>query len=323
MKKLLSIALLFCFTVITFQGCKTSSTLTNIKVLLDWVPNTNHSGLYVALEKGFYEEVGLHIEIIQANEGGTSQLIGADQGTFGISYQEEVTFAREKGIPVKAIATILQHNTSGFASPVEKNIQSPKDFEYKTYGGWGSPVEIATLKALMEKYNANFETVDIATIGAVDFLTATQKVVDFAWIYYGWDGIAAEQKNIDLHFIDLGKEHESLDFYTPVIIANDDLILSNPDLIKKFLEATQKGYLFCIENPDEAANTLMKYTPESDPEIILASQKWVNEYYIDPPTPWGYMEQQRWDLYTTWLYENELIETMVDASDMFTNEFLP
>jgi len=121
----------------------------------------------------------------------------------------------------------------------------------------------------------------------------------------------------------VGKEHESLDFYTPIIIVNDDLILSNPNLIKKFLEATQKGYLFCIENPDEAANFLMKHTPESDPDFILASQKWVNEYYIDSPTPWGFMETQRWDLYTTWLLDNELIETMVESSDMFTNEFLP
>ncbi|MDD4029572.1 MAG: ABC transporter substrate-binding protein [Caldisericia bacterium] len=326
MKKWIVSCFILCFCGTILQGCtmkKASDSLTKVKVLLDWVPNTNHTGLYVALEEGFYEEYGLYVEIIQASEGGTSQLIGAKQATFGISYQEEVTFAKEKGIPVQAIATILQHNTSGFASPASKNIKSPKDFEYKTYGGWGSPVEIATLKALMEKYDADFETLDIATIGAVDFLTATQNVVDFAWIYYGWDGVAAELKNIDLHFIDLGKEHESLDFYTPVIIVNEDTIVSNPDLISTFLEATYKGYAFCIENPEKAASILMKYTPESDPEMILASQKWVDDYYIDPPTPWGYMQKDRWDLYTKWLFDNQLIDTMIDSDDMYTNEFLP
>jgi ABC-type nitrate/sulfonate/bicarbonate transport system substrate-binding protein len=326
MKNWIVVGLILCFCCTLLPSCttqKSADSLTNVKVLLDWVPNTNHTGLYVALEEGFYEEAGLRVEIIQANEGGTSQLIGAKQATFGISYQEEVTFAKEKGIPVKAVATILQHNTSGFASPIEKNIKTPKDFEYNTYGGWGSPVEIATLKALMEKYDADFETLEIATIGAVDFLTATQNVVDFAWIYYGWDGVAAKLQNIDLNYIDLGEEHESLDFYTPVIIVNDETIKLDPSLISTFLEATYKGYAYCIENPEKAASILMKHSPESNPEMILESQKWVDDYYFDPPTPWGAMQKERWDLYTKWLYDNQLIETMIDSTDMYTNEFLP
>ncbi len=325
------VLILLCFMLVGMSLISCSSTSNNeeqkkleqVTVLLDWVPNTNHTGMYVALENGYYEQEGLEVEIIQANEGGTSQLIGADKGTFGISYQEEVTFAKEKEIPVKAIATILQHNTSGFASPSSKNIVTPKDFENKIYGGWGSPVEIATLKALMTKYNANFDTLEIATIGAIDFFAATESNVDFTWIYYGWDGIAAEQKGVDINYIDLGKENSNLDFYTPVIIASEKLIQSDPSLIKRFLEATKKGYEFSIHNPEAASEVLLKYAPELDKNLVLASQKWVANYYLEPNTPWGFMEDTRWDNYTEWLYTNNLIQSKVPSSVLFTNEFIP
>ncbi|MCK5847699.1 MAG: ABC transporter substrate-binding protein [Caldisericia bacterium] len=329
MKRLYSIvvSLLLCF--ILFVGCTSNNDKANtdilepVSILLDWTPNTNHTGLVVALKKGFYRNQGLDVEIIQANEGGTSQLIGANQGTFGISYQEEVTFACEKEIPVKAIAAIIQHNTSGFASPAEKNIVTPVDFENRTYGGWGSPVEIATIKALMKKYDANFDSISIATIGATDFFTATQKDIDFTWIYYGWDGIAAENRNIDINFIDLGKENSDLDFYTPVIIANNVLLIEQPEMVKKFLFATQMGYEFCIENPEEAATILLEYAPELDSELVIGSQKWLASQYVNDSSSWGLMEKSRWDNYTEWLHENDLIERQVESNLMFTNEYLP
>jgi ABC-type nitrate/sulfonate/bicarbonate transport system substrate-binding protein len=101
-----------------------------------------------------------------------------------------VTYAltAKNPLPILAIAAIIQNNTSGFASPKEKDIKSPKDFENKRYGGWGSPMEEAMLKALMEKEGADFSKLEMIDIGASDFFTSISRDVDFAWIYYGWDG---------------------------------------------------------------------------------------------------------------------------------------
>ncbi|MFZ2331118.1 MAG: ABC transporter substrate-binding protein, partial [Atribacterota bacterium] len=109
------IGILFCSTLSVLSG----NTLREITVLLEWVPNTNHTGMYVALEKGFYEEEGLLVNIIQPEEGGAAPFIAAGQGEFGISHQEQMTYActADEPLPVVAIAAILQHNTSGFASP--------------------------------------------------------------------------------------------------------------------------------------------------------------------------------------------------------------
>ncbi|MCJ7666179.1 MAG: ABC transporter substrate-binding protein, partial [Actinobacteria bacterium] len=101
--------------------------LQNITIVLDWVPNTNHTGIYVASENGYYNDEGLEIEIIQPSEGGSAELIAAGKGDFGISYQEQVTYARtaKNPLPIVAIAAIIQHNTSGFASPEDKDIKTP------------------------------------------------------------------------------------------------------------------------------------------------------------------------------------------------------
>lgn len=299
--------------------------LEKITVILDWVPNTNHTGLYVAKELGFYEEEGLDIEIIQPSEGGSADLIAAGQGHFGISYQEQVTYAltARNPLPIKAIAAIIQNNTSGFASPKDKNITTPKDFENKRYGGWGSPMEEAMLKALMEKEGADFSKLEMIDIGASDFFTSITRDVDFVWIYYGWDGVAAELRDFDLNFMLLQDLDSSLNFYTPVIIANTSLIENNPDLIRVFLNATSKGYEFCIDKPSEAAEILLKQVPELDRDMVINSQKYLSTEYKKDAPQWGYMEEVIWQTFADWMSDLNLLEKRLEAANAFTNDFLP
>ena len=172
------------------QGSKTND-LEKITVVLDWTPNTNHTGLYVAKDLGFYEDEGLDVEIIMPGEAGADQLVASGKADFGVSYQESITQARIQDVPIVSIAAVIQHNTSGFASLSEKNIETPKDFEGKKYGGWGSPVEKSVIASLMNKENANPDEVDIINIGDADFFTAVERDVDFAWIYYAWTGVEA------------------------------------------------------------------------------------------------------------------------------------
>lgn len=299
--------------------------LQKVTVVLDWVPNTNHTGMYVALDKGYYKEQGLDVEIIQPTAGGSADLIAAGQGDFGISYQEQITYARtaDNPLPVKAIAAIIQHNTSGFASPKSKNIVTSKDFEGKKYGGWGAPSEAATLKGLMEKSGGDFSKLEMVDIGTADFFSSVEKNVDFTWIYYGWDGIAAELKNYPINFIKLQDVDPNLDFYTPVIIASEDKIKNNPDLVKKFLKATAQGYQDSISKPEEAANILLKYAPETDKDLAIASQKYLASQYIADAPRWGEMKLSMWENYANWMFDKKLINQKLNANEAFTNEYLP
>ncbi|MEI7615783.1 MAG: ABC transporter substrate-binding protein, partial [Actinomycetota bacterium] len=299
--------------------------LQKITVVLDWVPNTNHTGIYVARDKGYYAEEGFEVEIIQPAEGGAADLIAAGKGEFGISYQEQVTYARiaSPPLPIKAVAAIIAHNTSGFASPVEKNIKTPKDFEGKKYGGWGSPVEEALIRALMEKNGADYSKVQIINIGASDFITSVQKDVDFSWIFYGWDGIASEAKGFKINFLKLQDFDKNIDFYTPVIITSEKIIKDNPDMVKKFLRATSKGYNFAIGSPEESALVLVKNAPELDMQIVLASQKYLAAQYRADSPKWGIMNEGLWQNFSKWMLDNNLIKQSFDYKNAYTNEFLP
>jgi ABC-type nitrate/sulfonate/bicarbonate transport system substrate-binding protein len=321
-------------SAVYLSSCRTSSgngnsdskgQLKKITVVLDWVPNTNHTGIYVAKDKGYYKEKGLEVEIIQPTEGGAADLIAAGKGEFGISYQEQVTYARlaTPPLPVKAIAAIIAHNTSGFASPVEKNIKTPKDFEGKIYGGWGSPIEETMLRALMKKYNADYSKVQIVNIGASDFITSVQKDVDFSWIFYGWDGIASEVKGFKINFLKLQDFDKNIDFYTPVIVTSEKIIRDDPEMVKKFLNATSEGYNFAISNPEESAKILLKNAPELDKEIVSASQKYLAAQYQADSTKWGIMNEELWKNFSKWMLDNNLIAQDFDYKNAYTNELLP
>lgn len=296
-----------------------------VTFILDWLPNTNHTGIYTAIEEGYFKEEGLEVEVVQPQEGDSNALIGAGKGEFGISSQEQVTMARtsKNPIPIKAVATVIQHNTSGFASPTDKGIKSPKDFEGKKYGSWGIELERAFLKTLMEKEQADFEKLEIFDLMSYDFFTSVTKDVDFQWIFYGWDGIAAEVKDFPINFIKLQDVDPKLDFYTPVIITNEKLIETNPDLVKKFLRAATKGYESAIENPEQSVEYLLKHAPETDRDIALASQKYLAGEYKKDADRWGEMKLEIWDTFGNWMNDNGILENKLDAKEAFTNEYLP
>ncbi|MCG8541539.1 MAG: ABC transporter substrate-binding protein [Clostridia bacterium] len=296
-----------------------------VTFILEWVPNTNHTGIYAALERGYFKEEGLEVEIVQPQEGDVNALVGAGKGEFGVSYQEQVTMARtvKNPIPITAVAAIIQHNTSGFASPTHKGIKSPKDFEGKKYGGWGTDLERAFLKTLMEKEEGDFDKLEIYDILSYDFFTSVTNDVDFQWIYYGWDGVAAEVKDFPIDFIKLQDIDPRLDFYTPVIITNESTMEAKPELIKKFLRAASRGYEFTIEKPDEAVEYLLKHAPETDREIAIASQRYLADEYKKDAERWGEMKLEVWESFGKWMYENGLLENELDAKEAFTNEYLP
>ncbi|WP_112180217.1 MULTISPECIES: ABC transporter substrate-binding protein [Paraliobacillus] len=324
MKKVLFLLVTLGFII---TGCandeQASQELEKVTMVLDWTPNTNHTGLYVAQAEGFFEEEGLDVEITLPSESGADQVVAAEKADFGISAQETITEARTQDIPIVSIAAVIQHNTSGFASPVDKEITSPADYAGKTYGGWGAPVEAAVIDSLMKQEDASVEDVNIINMGNTDFFTAVERDIDFAWIYYGWTGVEAELRGVDLNMQYLTDYSEKLDYYTPVITTNEMMIDENPETVEKFLAAVAKGYNYAIDNPEEAADILIEAVPDLDPELVKASQAWLSPKYQDDAAKWGVQDVEVWENYADWMYENDLLETELNANDAFTNEFLP
>lgn len=295
-----------------------------VTLMLDWTPNTNHTGLFVAKEKGLFKQEGLEVEIVQPSSQGTlEQLVATGKVEFGVSQQEQVTTARATNLPLVSIGAVLQHNTSGFASISSRNIKNAKDYEGKSYGGWGLPSEEAVLKAIMQKEQADFSKVKMVNIGEADQLTVLSKEIDFTWIFYGWTGIEAKQRNQNLNMLWLKDLDPALDYYTPVLVTNEEMIIKDPETVRRFMKAVSEGYQFAIQYPKEAAELLIKNAPEADANLIKESQAWLSPQYQADATRWGEQKSSVWENYSNWLVERNLLPQKIDASKAYTNEFLP
>ena len=133
---------------------------------LDWVPNTNHSGFYVALDKGWYAEEGIALEIQSPSDPSAAlKQVAAGNTEFGVSFEDEVTIARSNDIMVVSLAAIIQHNTSAFASLKASGIKGPADFEGKTYASYSLPIERPILEGLMRCAGADANKVEFVDVG--------------------------------------------------------------------------------------------------------------------------------------------------------------
>ena len=320
MKKLIC-ALLVCLLLAAPTALAESAT--DVTVILDYIPNTNHTGMYVALDRGYYADAGLNVRIIEPTEGATNTLVAVGKGDFGIAYQEDVTLAHamDEPLPIRAIAALIQHNTSGLVSWTGKNITSVKDFEGKTYAGWGGPGEEAVLRAVMEAEGLDFSTLNMV-ISEGSF-TALEKDVDLMWFFEAWDCVICQLNDFPLNYMPVRDLDERLDYYTPVIITNENMIAEHPDVIRAFLSATMRGYMDAIADPAGCAEVLNKYAPDYSLEMLTISQEYLADKYMEDTDRWGEMKQSVWDNYTDFMAEYNLIDSLIDSAELYTNEFLP
>ena len=323
MKKISKI-LILCLILVFVVSCGKSKSNQKIKIVLDWVPNTNHTGLYVAKDLGYFKEEGLDVEIVQPPEGSTTALIGAGGAEFGISFQDTLakSFAKESPVPVTAVAAILQHNTSGIISLKEKGIDSPKKLEGKKYATWEDNIEQAILKKLVTDDKGDFSKVKLIPYTITDVVTGLKTDVDAVWVYYAWDGIATERAGLQTNFLKIRDYGEELDYYSPVIIANNDFLKKNPEIAKKVLKAIKKGYEYAMKNPEESAKILVKNSPELDINLVTASQKWISKEYQSDAKEWGIIDGNRWNRFYEWLYKNKAIEREIPKNFGYSNEYL-
>ena len=327
MKRFSALALSLILVLSLFACSK--ATEKDITVSLDWTPNTNHTGMYVALEKGYYKDAGLNVSIVQPPEDGAALMCASGEAQFAIEFQDTMaaSLASENPLGITAVAAVLQHNTSGIISRKGEGMDKPSGLTGKTYSTWDSPIEKAILKQLVNDDGGNYDEVKLIPNNITDEAAALENHdTDAVWIFYGWSGINAELSGLDFDYFDFAKEDPVFDYYTPVIIANNAFLESDPETAKAFLAATSKGYEFAVENPEEAAQILIKGDTtgslSGSEELVTESQKWISKKYIDDAEKWGVFDADRWNGFYSWLFDNDLIEVKIENGVGFTNDFL-
>ncbi len=330
MKKLIAIFLSLAL-VFSFAGCgRTADKIEadTITIVLDWTPNTNHTGIFAAQAKGYFEDAGLNVEVVQPPEDGAVTLVASGKAQFGVSFQDSLApaFAGDAAVPVTAVAAVIQHNTSGIVSRAGEGMDTPKGLEGKKYATWDLDVEKATIRDVMTADGGNFDLVELIPSTVTDEVSALQSgSVDAIWIFYGWAGVACQVAGLDTDYFEFADIDPVFDYYTPVIIGNNSWLDENPETAKAFLSALSKGYTYAVQNPKEAADILMEAAPElkNNRDLVYASQEYLAAEYIADAARWGEFDAERWAAFFGWLNENNLLEDEIDPDYGFTNDYLP
>ncbi len=268
----------------------------------------------------------MEVEIVQPPEGGAEVLVASGKAQFGVSFQDTMAPALigDDALPIKAVATILQHNTSGIVSRKGEGIDTPKGMEGKKYATWESPIELATLQNVIEGDGGDFNKVELIPNTITDEVSALKtKSVDAIWIFYGWAGVKTELENLKTDYFAFSDLNPTFDYYTPVIISNNQFLENEPETAKAFLAALSKGYEEAAANPEQAADILCQAVPELDKALVLASQKYLSAQYLADAKQWGYMDPVRWNGFYSWLNENSLLDPELPEDTGFTNDYLP
>lgn len=300
----------------------------NLKVALDWTPNTNHTGFFIAKELGFYAEQGLQVDLLTpADDNYTltpAKKLAIGLADFAIAPFESMVSLNNKLSKVNAIAVavLLQQDISSIASLADSNITRPRDLDNRVYASYQARYEDEIVKQMIisDGGSGNMKIIYPEKLGIWDTLLA--KKADATWIFNNWEGVEAETNNIRLNkfaLADYGIPYG----YSPVLFSTKENISQNLDAYKAFLKATKKGFQSAITNQAQAVAILTKYVSKKDAETIdiAKSQAFVAPFYGDE-TVWGTMESGRINLFLNWLIKNQLENEIILQQQLFTNDLL-
>ena len=311
------------------QGSETSSSsgkeLRPFEVVLDWTPNTNHAGMYLAEANGWYEDAGLDVTFLEPGEAGSLPALASGRADVAVSVQEELIPARAAGLPVRSIAAVIQHNTSSLVSLASDGIEQPKDLEGRTYGGYGGQLERALLDELVTCDGGDPEQVRSVDVGEADYRIGLERdQYDTVWIFDGWDGIRLKQEGVDTNAIAFIDHADCIpDWYTPLLATSEEVEQDRPEDLEAFMAATSRGYQAAMKDPSAASEALLDEAKDLDPKLVAASAEFLSTRYSDDPQAWGQQDPRIWDDFSAFLLDAGIIEDPIVVGDAWTNEYLP
>jgi ABC-type nitrate/sulfonate/bicarbonate transport system substrate-binding protein len=305
-----------------------------VRLALDWTPNTDHTGFYVALAKGWYAQAGIDLKVLPYATQAPETLLAAHQAECGISFQDSLTFAVAAGADIVSVAAILQMTASAIGVLADGPIQRPRDLDGKTYGSFAYPAEVPTMKAVI-KADGGKGDFKVAILDAAAYEALYNKQVDFTIPFTAWEGVEAEQRGIKLRYFQFA-DYGFPDFYQVVLACDRQWLEKDPDAARRFVAATAAGFAFAAAKPDDAAALLVSENPgafDANKDLPRASQEFLVKggYLLDADGRFGAQTLERWQGYSDFLYRQGLLADgdgkpltkPLDYGRLFTNDFLP
>lgn len=288
-----------------------------IDVILDWFPNTNHTGFLIALKKGYFKDKGLDVQISGEVHGvidpSVADIVVAPQ----ISFLDKISSGEE----LTVIATLTQKNDSGIISLKESGITSPKMLEGKRLTHWDMEWFHEVIGKAVEMDGGDYDKVDLIPMDVGDIQSTLENITDATWVYENWENQELLEAGKEINYFNLADIDPLFDFPAPCIGAKHRLLEDHPQAVRDFLECLNRGYKEASQDPKESILFVKEYIPDVSEALLIRSQKHLADILLDETGHWGTIRPERWNTMADWMLEKGLYDKR--RSTEFTNEFLP
>ena len=295
-------------------------------IVLDWIPNSDHGGLYVAMRDGIFRRHGIDASAhVPSDTSAQIRLVAAGSADFGISYETDLLAARAHGVPVQSVMCIMQHPLNTVMSLRSSGIGRPRQLAGRSIGMAGSPSDVPLVSAMMAHDGSSIRRARMVNVG-YNLLPAllARRVDAVIGVYWTWEAIQAQQRGFPVNIMRV--ERWGVPNYCElVLVAAERTIRTRPGYVRDVVHSMQEGYQLAESHPSLAWSALRTadatFGEARNHQLLLRSLALLSPVIRDAPTI-GHQDAGQWQRYAAWLARNKLIDRTVNADAAFTNQFL-
>lgn len=295
-----------------------------LSLALDWYPNSNHAGIYSAIDEGFFDEEGIKLSVYTPSDPtAIISSVASGRDDFGLSYHPDILQAQSAGLEIVSVLSISQHPLNSIMTLKKSSIKNPSDLKGKVVGYPGIPSNKAMLETVLSSQNININDVETVDVGFELVKALVSGSVDaIIGAYWTHESIVMELQGYEIEIMRL-EEWGVPDYYELILITNKSFLEENKSEVEKVVNSFKKGYEFSIRNPQESITSLISIVGEEivEEDVERAGVELLIPMWQSNNLPFGHQDISKWEETYEWMYQNNFLEKELIIENLFMDEF--
>ena len=295
-----------------------------LSLALDWYPNSNHAGIYSAIDEGFFDEEGIKLSVYTPSDPtAIISSVASGRDDFGLSYHPDILQAQSAGLEIVSVLSISQHPLNSIMTLKKSSIKNPSDLRGKVVGYPGIPSNKAMLETVLSSQDININDVETVDVGFELVKALVSGSVDaIIGAYWTHESIVMELQGYEIEIMRL-EEWGVPDYYELILITNKSFLEENKSDVEKVVNSFKKGYEFSIINPQESITSLISIAGEEivEEDVERAGVELLIPMWQSNNLPFGHQDISKWEETYEWMYQNNFLEKELIIENLFIDEF--
>ena len=295
-----------------------------LSLALDWYPNSNHAGIYSAIDEGFFDEEGIKLSVYTPSDPtAIISSVASGRDDFGLSYHPDILQAQSAGLEIISVLSISQHPLNSIMTLKKSEIKNPSDLRGKVVGFPGIPSNRAMLETVLSSQNININDVETVDVGFELVKALVSGSVDaIIGAYWTHESIVMELQGYEIEIMRL-EEWGVPDYYELILITNKSFLEENKSDVEKVVNSFKKGYEFSIKNPQESITSLISIAGAEivEEDVERAGVELLIPMWQSNNLPFGHQDISKWEETYEWMYQNNFLEKELIIENLFIDEF--